>query len=58
MEDSSCRGTRGRFSLRSFETLFLAIWSANKALLVHFRLRYNIFICSVILGELASFRNY
>ena len=28
------------------------IWSAFKALKVHFRLRYNIFICSVILGEL------
>ena len=28
------------------------------SLKLHFRLRYNIFICSVILGELESFRNY
>ena len=29
-----------------------------KALQLHFRPRYNIFICSVILGELEPFRNY
>ena len=36
----------------------IAIFCAFNALQVHFRLRYNIFICSVILGELESFRNY
>ena len=30
----------------------------SESVSVHYRLRYNIFICSVIPGELESFRNY
>ena len=52
---TSGRGTQRQFSLESFETLFQAVWSAYKALLIHFRLRSNIFNCSVILGELESY---
>ena len=40
------------FLLNTLKTLF------RRAVEMHFRCRYNICICSVILGELESFQNY
>ena len=54
----ACGGTQRRFSPKYIENTFLAIQSTFKSLEIYSEWRYKQFICSVILGELESFRNY
>ena len=46
------------FFLITFKTLFYAIQRAVRSLKMHSKRRYKTCICSVILGELESSRNY
>ena len=46
------------FLLHTLTTTFKAIQSTFRSLEMHSKRRYKICICSVILGELESFRNY
>ena len=50
------RGTPRRFPPKCIENT--AIQSTFKSLEMRFKRRYEIYICSVILGKLKSFRNY
>ena len=52
------RGTQQRFRSKYIENTFKAIQSTFRSLEMHSKRRYKICICSVILGELESFRNY
>ena len=52
------RGTQRRFPPKFIGNTFQAIQSAFRYLEMHSKRRYKICICSVILGELESFRNY
>ena len=51
-------GTQRWFPPKYIENTFQAIQSAFRYLEMHSKRRYKICICSVILGELESFRNY
>ena len=46
------------FLLNVLKTLFRAIRGTFRCLKMHSKRRYKICICSVILGELDSFRNF
>ena len=52
------RGTQPRFPSKYVENTFWAIQSTFRSIEMHCKRRYKILICSVILGELKSFRNY
>ena len=52
------RGTQGRFPPKYIENTFLAIQSRCGSIEMHSKRRYKICICSIILGERESFRNY
>ena len=52
------RGTQRRFSPKCIENTFQAIQSTFRPLEIHSNRRYKIYICSVILGQFESFRNY
>ena len=52
------QGTHGRFPHKHFEIAFKVIQSTFRSLEMHSKECYKICICSVILGELKSFRNY
>ena len=52
------RGTQRRFPPKFIGNTFQAIQSAFRYLEMNSKRRYKICICSVILGELESFRNY
>ena len=54
----SIRGTQRRFPSKYVENTFQAIQSTFRSLEMHSKRRYKTFICSVILGEVKSFRNY
>ena len=54
---STGRGTQRRFP-PCIENTFQAIQSTFRSLEIHFKRRYKICICSVVLGQLESFRNY
>ena len=52
-------GTQQQFPpIHTLTTTFKAIQSTFRSLEMHSKRRYKICICSVILGELESFRNY
>ena len=51
-------GTQLLFPPNYIGKTFQAIQSTFTSLEMHFKLRYKICICSVILGQLKSFRNY
>ena len=51
------RGTQQWFPPQYIENTFKAIQSTFRSPEMHFKRRYKICICSVILGELESFRN-
>ena len=53
----ACGGTQRRFPPKYIENNFFAIQSTFKSLEMYSEWRYKKFICSVILGELESFRN-
>ena len=53
----ACGGTQRRFPPKYIENNFFAIQSTFKSLEMYSEWRYEKFICSVILGELESFRN-
>ena len=53
----ACGGTQRRFPPKYIEHNFFAIQSTFKSLEMYSEWRYKKFICSVILGELESFRN-
>ena len=52
------RGTQRRFPPKYIENTFSAIHSTFRSLEMHSKRSYKICICSVILGELESIRNY
>ena len=52
------RGTQRRFSPKCIENTFQAIQSTFRPLEIHSNRRFKIYICSVIPGQLESFRNY
>ena len=52
------RGTQRRFPPKCIENTFQAIQSTFSSLEMHFKRCYKICICSVVLGQLESFRNY
>ena len=52
------KGTQRRFSVAYIENTFKAIQSTFRSLEMYSEGRYKICICSVILGQLESFRNY
>ena len=52
------RGTQRRFSPKSIENTFYAMQSTFRSLAMNSKWRHKICVCSVILGELESFRNY
>ena len=52
------RDTQRRFPPKYIENRFKAIQSTFRSREMHFKRRFNICICSVVLGELGSFRNY
>ena len=52
------QGTQRRFPHKHFEISFKVIQSTFRSLEMHSKECYKIYICSVILGELKSFRNY
>ena len=52
------RGTQRRFPRKCFENTFSLIQSIFKSLEMHSKRRYKSCICSVVLGQLESFRNY
>ena len=52
------RGTQGKFPPKCIENTFQAIQSTFSSLEMHFKRCYKICICSVVLGQLESFRNY
>ena len=52
------KGTQRRFPPKYIENTFKVIQSTFRSLEMHSKRRYKIGICSVILGELESFRNY
>ena len=52
------KGTQRRFPPTYIENTFQAIQSTFRSLEMHSKRRYKICICSVILGQLESFRNY
>ena len=52
------RSTQGRFPPKYIGVVFLAIHSTLTSLEMHSKGRYKNCTCSVILGELESFRNY
>ena len=49
------RGTQRRFPPNPLKTLFRLSNGTFRSLEMHFKRRYKIYICSVILGELESF---
>ena len=51
------RGTQRRFSPKSIENTFYAMQSTFRSLAMNSKWRHKICVCSVILGELESFRN-
>ena len=51
-------GTERLFPPKCIENTFKAIRSTFRSLEMHSRRRYKICICSVVLGQLESFRNY
>ena len=53
----ACGGTQRRFPPKYIENNFFAIQNTFKSLEMYSEWRYKKFICSVILGELESFRN-
>ena len=57
MDTLACGGTQRRFPPKYIENNFFAIQSTFKSLEMYSEWRYKKFICSVILGELESFRN-
>ena len=52
------RGTQQRFPPKYIENTFSAIQSTFRSLEMHSKRSFKICMCSVILGELESFRNY
>ena len=52
------RGTQRRFPPKCIENTFQATQSTCRSLEMHSKRRYKICICSVVLGQLESFRNY
>ena len=52
------RGTQRWFPPKCIENTFQAIQSTFRSLEMHSKRRYKICICSVVLGQLESFRNY
>ena len=52
------KGTQRRFPVTYIENTFKAIQSTFRSLEMHSEGGYKICICSVILGQLESFRNY
>ena len=52
------RGTQRWFPPKCIENTFWAIQSTFRSLEMHAKWRYKICICSVILGQLESLRNY
>ena len=53
----ACGVSQRRFPPKYIENNFFAIQSTFKSLEMYSEWRYKKFICSVILGELESFRN-
>ena len=51
-------GTERRFPPKCIENTFKAIRSTFRSLEMHSKRRYKICICSVVPGQLESFRNY
>ena len=51
-------GTQQRFPPKCIENTFSLIHSTFKSLEMHSKWRYKSCICSVVLGQLESFRNY
>ena len=54
----SIRGTERRFPPKYIENTFQAVQSTFRSLQMHFKRRCKVWNCSVILGQLESFRNY
>ena len=52
------RGTQPRLPPKCIENTFSLIQSTFKSLEMHFKWRYKSGICSVVLGQLESFRNH
>ena len=52
------KGTQRRFSVAYIENTFKAIQSTFRSLEMYSEGRYKICICSVILGQLQTFRNF
>ena len=55
---SLSRGTQRRFPPKCIENTFSLIQSTFKSLEMHSKRRYKSCICSVVLGQLESFRNH
>ena len=55
---SVSRGTQQRFPPKCIENTFSLIQSTFKSLEMHSKRRYKSCICSVVLGQLESFRNH
>ena len=58
MNTAIIRDTQRRFPLKHIKNTFQTIQGTFRCLEMHSKRRYKICICSVILGELESFRNY